>query len=70
MIRALRMAWLTFRFAWAHRHAWRLELSRTAEYSLTATEALDWEWREAQAALATWVNAEDPSENRDDLANE
>lgn len=49
MIRALRHAWLVFRFAFQHRHASRIVSDTRAEYPLTNAEAIDWEWELAQA---------------------
>jgi len=46
--RALRHAWTVFRFAIEHRAARRITVEMAAEYPLTESEAIDWEWRTAQ----------------------
>lgn len=48
MTRALTVAWQTFRFAWAHRHARTITIEHRAEYRIPDAEAIDFEWMLAQ----------------------
>ena len=48
MARAIRHAWAVLLFAFEHRRARRITIEVNAEYPLTNTEALAWEWEMAQ----------------------